>query len=272
MFKDGFILNYYSGAKGDFLLRFLANLNPSINENGHTSHTFYFSSIRNKEHELRCFSNNRTAVYNEVMPNFILSLNKVWPYVTHSLHTLTDENFLKIQNEFSNIYDLVVEEEFYNEIFVNDIFKNFPVELTQEEIDNFRKNINPNYNGKFALDREYFLRIDKTLVDFTDEIRIQCLQNYIKLYKNKFYNIMNNYKNTQLERKTNKIYFSKLFYKPYSDLIDLYVSINKKNPDTELFEKLLPLTYVPKELVFFNHKIRIDLNSDNIIEVIGKAD
>jgi len=272
MFKDGFILNYYAGAKGDFLLRFLSNVKPSINQTGQTSHTLHFSTIRNKEHYIKCFTDkaNRLKVYNEIMPDYILSMNTVWPYVTHALHNLTDENLLKIQSKFHNIYDLIVEEDFYKEIFINDIFKNFSHELNKKEIIEIKEKINSDFNGKFFIDQECFLKFDRTQIEYDDEFRIKFLQEYVDSFDD--YKIwLNKYKQKQLSRNTNKIYFSKLFHKPYSDLINLYTKLNNKEPDIDLFEKLLSKTYVPEEIIFFNHKIRISYESDNIIEVLGKV-
>lgn len=272
MFKDGFILNYFSGAKGDFLLRFLSNIKPNINQFGQTNHIPKFSTIRNKEHYITWFNDkaDRSKVYNEIMPDYILSMNTVWPYVTHELHHLTDENLSKIQSKFHNIYDLIIEEDFYKEIFINDIFKNFSNKIPEKAIVKFKEKINPEFNGEFFID--YFLKLDQKKTDYTNEFRIQFLQQYVNLNSFNDYKIrLDKYKQKQLSKNTNKIYFSKLFYKPYSDLISLYTKFNKKEPDIELFEKLLLKTYVSEEIIFFNHKIRINSDSDNIIEVLGKV-
>ena len=272
MFKEGFILNYYAGGKGDFLLRFLSNIKPNINQFGQTNHTLNFSTIRNKEHYIKCFvdNNNRLKVYNEIMPDYILSMNTVWPYVTHALHNLSDENLLRIQSKFHNIYDLIIEEDFYKEIFINDIFKNFSNKIAEEEIIEIKEKINSEFNGEFFIDSECFLKFDRTRTNYDDEFRIKFLKEYVDSFDD--YKIMlDKYKQKQLSRNTNKIYFSKLFYKPYSDLISLYTKFNKKEPDLDLFEKLLSKTYVPEEVIFFNHKIRINSDSDNIIEVLGKV-
>ncbi len=142
MFKDGFILNYYPGAKGDFLLRFIANLAPTIGSFGKTSHTSFFSSLRKKEYEIDIlyrlvddFSNR----FNDIYLPYVLSQNKLWPYISHNLHQLTIENLQKVMDRYENIYDIIVEEVYHKEVSVNCYFKNAHGLLSDSTISLIRK-------------------------------------------------------------------------------------------------------------------------------------
>lgn len=273
MFKDGYIFNYIGGAKGDFLIRFLSNLEPSINEFGATNQTSYFSKFKQVEGKfLNLYSDKKIRLqkYNEIFPEILSTSNTIWPQGTHTINFLSEENYNLLKLKYKNIYDIIVEEENYIEVSINHFFKNFTKILPNHMKLDIQKNYNSKFNGQYIIDREFFFNIDKNVLEYNNSFRIKALvelwKNELKTYKKRY----DDYKKFQYLKNTHKLYYSKLFKPPYEDLVILYEKINKKSPNIDLYKKLVSQTYVPNELVFFDHKIRLNYESDNIIEVLGR--
>ena len=266
MLKSGFILNYLGGAKGDFLIAFLFDVIPNINEFGRSRGNVFSNRIRYKESEIENIYHRNIIKqkYNEIIPDFILQQSNKFPYATHWLNNLTPENYEKVLIKFPNTYNLIVEEEFYDEVIINWIFKTGFTLLDNNKISQLQK-VNSKFNGQYEIDRLIFRLCNYECVEFNDELR---LEKTLELLQNK--SSWQKYSKLQKESSTKKIYYSKLFYPPYDDLIELYVLIRDKSPNIELFESLLSKTNVPKELDYFNYKIRINLKSDSKVEVIGR--
>lgn len=268
MLQDGFVLNFRSGAKGDFLMRYLNDLPPEFEQYGKTVHTEQFNSLRTLEVRVRTESiRNKTdfrkdmnlafAGWIDTQPDPIIML-------AHRLHVLCEENLTLLRQRCKHIYDLMVRPEDWAEVSAAAAIKNSPILLDDPQIEEM-KGIDPRFNGKYRLDKHAFLFNEH--YDFSDESRID----WIKTHASSEPDGYREQTELQMMRSTEKVSYDKLFRSPFEDLIRLYRELHGKVPDIDRYAALVKLTDIPKEMELFNHRIRIDYDSDSIITVLGKV-
>lgn len=269
MFKNGFILNFPGGSKGDFLIRFISNTSHNLTENGKTVPLYQFDVI--KRHFREYYLSERfSQLDSKSITQFILNLKRVWPYTCHDLHYLETSDIEKIINSYADVYDLIVEKEYQTEVLLNEIFKNYSTTLTMQDIELLNKHVGE-YKWQYAIDSDMGRSRHAPTFNFTDDSRIEWLLDFVNNRLHTRYNFLNNYTDAQLASSTKKIYYSKLFYPPFDDLKSLYKKINKKSFNEDEFIELLKRTQLPKEMIYFNHKISIDPTGDVIMKVLEKV-
>ena len=267
MLEDGFILSYRAGAKGDFLMRFLHRMPLSFEENGKTVPTENFTTSM-RTFEINCrveaarIQQSWGSVYNRDFQDWFVKQEYPIVNLAHRLESINEENLAMLKTRCKHIYLLLIEPKYYSEVAVANNIKNM-VLLQDEQIEEL-KAIEPRFNGQFRLDKYFFTGFG--IFDWTDEKRIDIIKWDLKTFHG-WEERFNRAKNLN----ANHVSYGGLFKPPYNDLIMLYRELHGIDPDLDEYVKVLEQSNVPNEVVIYNHRIRIDYDSDSIITVLGKV-
>lgn len=222
------ILNYFPGARGDFLASCLTNLDLNLDRYFKNVLPKSFSKIKSIEKRMVL----STVLEEKVSKNFYNEIISTYTPFIQPCHYVSrlNHNDLNRLTTTHKIYQIVVQSEFYDLIFLNEIIKNSLPEIqNKEELDNYFLNL--------PIRKNNFLR-------------------WIKQYHNEI-----DYKNITI------LDFKKIFYPPYEDYITLYRDINESEPNISLFEQKLKQAELPDTIEIFDSVFKIDIENYTIIKL-----
>jgi hypothetical protein len=219
------ILNYFPGARGDFLASCLTNLDLNLDRYFKNVLPKSFSKIKGIEKRIVLPEVLAADLSNDFC-NQILSTYMPFIQPCHFVSRLNHDDLNRLTTTHK-IYQIVVQSEFYELIFLYTTIKNHFSKLQNKE------------------ELEYLLT---------------CKQDYkvVFLSKIKKYHDDIDHKNMTL------LDFKKIFYPPYEDYIRLYQEINESDPDISLFEQRLKQAELPNTIELFDTVLKIDLENYTI--------
>lgn len=222
------IINYYPGARGDFLASCLTNLDLNLDRYFKNVLPKSFSKIKGIEKRIVL----STVLEEKVSKNFYNEIISTYtPFIQpcHYVSRLSHDDLAKLATTHK-IYQIIVQPEFYELIFLYTNIKNHFSKLqNKEELKNW---ITHRQNHKIV-----FLSEIKKYHDYIDHKNMTLLD------------------------------FKKIFYPPYEDYITLYKDINDSKPDISLFEQKLKQAELPNTIELFDTVFKIDIENYTIIKL-----
>lgn len=219
------ILNYFPGARGDFLVSCLTNVDLNLDRYFKNVLPKSFSKIKGIEKQIVLSEVLAVDVSNDFC-NQILSTHTPFIQPCHCVSRLSHDDLDKLVATHK-IYQIIVRPEFYELIFLYTIIKNhFPKLQNKKEL-------------------EYFLT---------------CKQDH----KVVFLSEIKKYHDDIVHKNMTLLDFKKIFYPPYEDYIRLYQEINESDPDISLFEQKLKQAELPNTIELFDTVLKIDLENYTI--------
>jgi hypothetical protein len=220
------IFNYFAGARGDFLLSSLMNLELNLTQTHriHLNTTFYgiksYESINNITQRNIILGDKLLDEYF----NYINNSNFILPQSTHCVTLLSTEKLKILENKYT-IYQIVVEPKYYILIsFLSAIKNAFADAETIQDLDNAIATVGPK--------------------------KIETYANFVKKYHEHI-----------KDKPYISLSFEKLFYPPYSDYIALYTELNGIAPDIAIYEKKLKQAELPKNMTILGVELEIDVDN-----------